>query len=293
MPARDSFVIFFHGMGASAAQLIPLATSWRGSLPNSRFAAPDAPFTHWRGHQWFRIDGNPLAPENIHAAREGFDQPSPKSFVEKGSRPNMSGSLSWESLKVPSLRSMGSHPDDGRSARLFRLRASLRQSKSRQAAARRPSFWSTARTTGRYHPWHQRWLPASLEPRVFTSKSISSRQSGIRSRRKVRRERCISCESRCLDGNPRVRRTFAENGKRTNTSGLDGARLPSTNLYTRGRHVPSPECTSRVAAGGTLYCRTLGRLNDKRKAVGLVPLGHPIDDGLGSDQACIRSLHHR
>jgi phospholipase/carboxylesterase len=74
MPEQDNLVIFFHGIGASGAQLMPLANSWRTALPNSRFAAPDAPFTHWRGHQWFRIDGNPLAPENIQAAREGFDR---------------------------------------------------------------------------------------------------------------------------------------------------------------------------------------------------------------------------
>ncbi|MEB2846687.1 phospholipase [Rhizobiales bacterium RZME27] len=74
MPAQDSLVIFFHGIGASGAQLMPLATSWRAALPNSRFVAPDAPFTHWRGHQWFRIDGNPLAPESIKSAREGFDR---------------------------------------------------------------------------------------------------------------------------------------------------------------------------------------------------------------------------
>lgn len=70
---QGSLIIFFHGIGASGAQLMPLATSWRSFLPQTRFAAPDAPFTHWRGHQWFRIDGNPLAPDNIRSAREGFD----------------------------------------------------------------------------------------------------------------------------------------------------------------------------------------------------------------------------
>ncbi|MEB2846715.1 phospholipase [Rhizobiales bacterium RZME27] len=74
MAPQDSLIIFFHGIGASGAQLMPLATSWREALPNSRFAAPDAPFPHWRGHQWFRIDGNPLAPENIQSARDGFNK---------------------------------------------------------------------------------------------------------------------------------------------------------------------------------------------------------------------------
>ncbi|MBY3544028.1 phospholipase, partial [Rhizobium laguerreae] len=42
MPSKSSLVIFLHGIGASGAQLMPLAASWRSSLPNTRFAAPDA-----------------------------------------------------------------------------------------------------------------------------------------------------------------------------------------------------------------------------------------------------------
>ncbi len=53
---------------------MPLASSWREGLSNARFAAPDAPFRHPYGHQWFRVDGNPLAADNIRSAREGFDQ---------------------------------------------------------------------------------------------------------------------------------------------------------------------------------------------------------------------------
>jgi phospholipase/carboxylesterase len=74
MAEQSRLVIFFHGIGASGAQLMPLAASWRSALPNTRFAMPDAPFPHWYGHQWFRVDGNPLAPENILSAREGFDR---------------------------------------------------------------------------------------------------------------------------------------------------------------------------------------------------------------------------
>ncbi|WP_281423343.1 hypothetical protein [Rhizobium laguerreae] len=44
MPSKSSLVIFLHGIGASGAQLMPLAASWRSSLPNTRFAAPDAPY---------------------------------------------------------------------------------------------------------------------------------------------------------------------------------------------------------------------------------------------------------
>jgi phospholipase/carboxylesterase len=73
MATNTSLVIFLHGIGASGAQLMPLASSWRPSLPNTRFAAPDAPLHHWRGHQWFSTDGNPLDPARIQAAREAFD----------------------------------------------------------------------------------------------------------------------------------------------------------------------------------------------------------------------------
>ncbi len=91
MPSQDSLIIFFHGIGASGAQLMPLATSWRIALPNSRFAAPDAPFTHWRGHQWFRIDGNPLAPENIKSAREGFDRTVSEIISREGFEARLDG----------------------------------------------------------------------------------------------------------------------------------------------------------------------------------------------------------
>jgi phospholipase/carboxylesterase len=82
--AQGNLIIFFHGIGASGAQLMPLATSWRSALPDSRFATPDAPFTHWRGHQWFRIDGNPLAAENIRSARDGFDRTVSDIIREQG-----------------------------------------------------------------------------------------------------------------------------------------------------------------------------------------------------------------
>jgi phospholipase/carboxylesterase len=74
MTSNSSLVIFFHGIGASGAQLMPLASSWRSALTHTRFAAPDAPFHHRYGHQWFSIDNNPLAADNIQAAREGFDR---------------------------------------------------------------------------------------------------------------------------------------------------------------------------------------------------------------------------
>ncbi|WP_234881912.1 alpha/beta hydrolase [Agrobacterium larrymoorei] len=52
---------------------MPLSNAWRSSFPNARFAAPDAPLHHWRGHQWFLIEGDPLDPARIRAARKTFD----------------------------------------------------------------------------------------------------------------------------------------------------------------------------------------------------------------------------
>ncbi|MBB3527137.1 alpha/beta hydrolase [Rhizobium sp. BK456] len=71
---KHSLIIFLHGIGASGTQLAPLASSWRLSLPNARFAAPDAPFHHRYGHQWFSVEGNPLAPDRIVAVKEAFDK---------------------------------------------------------------------------------------------------------------------------------------------------------------------------------------------------------------------------
>ncbi|MDF0663657.1 MULTISPECIES: prolyl oligopeptidase family serine peptidase [unclassified Rhizobium] len=61
-------------MGASGAQLTPLASGWRACLPGTRFVAPDAPMHHRYGHQWFSTEGNPLDPERIQSAREAFDE---------------------------------------------------------------------------------------------------------------------------------------------------------------------------------------------------------------------------
>lgn len=74
MRSKSSLVIFLHGTGASGAQLMPLAASWRSSLPNTRFAAPDAPLPHRYGRQWFIAEGNPLDPTRIRTAREAFDR---------------------------------------------------------------------------------------------------------------------------------------------------------------------------------------------------------------------------
>lgn len=66
-------VIFLHGIGASGSQLLPLASSWRPTLPDARFAAPNAPYVRGQGHQWFSVEGNPLSPDRIRTVRGAFD----------------------------------------------------------------------------------------------------------------------------------------------------------------------------------------------------------------------------
>ena len=56
-PAR-SLVVLLHGYGADANDLVPLAQSWRLSLPQTAFAVPDAPAQavgNPFGRQWFPI----------------------------------------------------------------------------------------------------------------------------------------------------------------------------------------------------------------------------------------------
>lgn len=71
--AGPTLIIFLHGLGASGAQLMPLASSWRASLADTRFVSPDAPMHHHAGHQWFETNGNPLDPKRIESARQAFD----------------------------------------------------------------------------------------------------------------------------------------------------------------------------------------------------------------------------
>ncbi|OLP59781.1 phospholipase [Xaviernesmea oryzae] len=52
---------------------MPLASSWRVCLANTRFVAPDAPMHHPYGHQWFSTEGNPLDPKRIEDTRQAFD----------------------------------------------------------------------------------------------------------------------------------------------------------------------------------------------------------------------------
>lgn len=72
-----NLVIFLHGVGSSGANLAPLGRAWGAILPETDFAAPDAPFISdmGQGHQWFSVRGvtEENRPGRILAAREGFD----------------------------------------------------------------------------------------------------------------------------------------------------------------------------------------------------------------------------
>lgn len=72
--AASQLVIFLHGIGASGAQLQPLATAWKPQLCHAHFATPNAPFSNGHGgHLWFKVDGLQLDPGRIAQAREAFD----------------------------------------------------------------------------------------------------------------------------------------------------------------------------------------------------------------------------
>ncbi len=84
MTSYGYLIVFLHGIGASGAQLTPLANSWKAKLPNTRFVAPDAPFHHPYGHQWFQVQGNPLDPARIVAARNAFDRLMSEAVEQEG-----------------------------------------------------------------------------------------------------------------------------------------------------------------------------------------------------------------
>lgn len=55
---------------------MPLATTWKKSLPTTRFATPDAPFRKavGPGRLWFQVDGNQLRPDRLAEIRDAFDR---------------------------------------------------------------------------------------------------------------------------------------------------------------------------------------------------------------------------
>jgi phospholipase/carboxylesterase len=75
----SALVIFLHGVGSRGADLAALADLWRSQLPDTAFAAPDAPFAFDQGgpgRQWFSVRGVTEADraQRVADAREAFDQ---------------------------------------------------------------------------------------------------------------------------------------------------------------------------------------------------------------------------
>jgi phospholipase/carboxylesterase len=75
----DSLVIFLHGVGASGADLAPLADTLFPLLPASVFASPDGPERFdggGSGRQWFSVADVTQAnrSERVQHARAAFDR---------------------------------------------------------------------------------------------------------------------------------------------------------------------------------------------------------------------------
>jgi len=72
--AASHLIICLHGIGASGAQMKPIADSWRGHFAGATFVTPDAPLKNgYGGHQWFKVDGMQLDSARIQEARGAFD----------------------------------------------------------------------------------------------------------------------------------------------------------------------------------------------------------------------------
>ena len=87
--SNDSLVVFLHGVGASGADLAPLAEPLSAFLPSTAFAAPDAPVRFDGGgsaRQWFSVSGVTPAnrAERVERARDGFDQVVKAAIAERG-----------------------------------------------------------------------------------------------------------------------------------------------------------------------------------------------------------------
>jgi phospholipase/carboxylesterase len=76
LPPTTDLIILFHGIGASGAQMMPLASAWKTSLRTARFVTPDAPFGKavGRSRLWFQVDGNQLRPDRLAEIRDAFDR---------------------------------------------------------------------------------------------------------------------------------------------------------------------------------------------------------------------------
>jgi len=85
---KQSLVIFLHGVGSNGDDLAPLGDVWRQTLPDTHFAAPNAPmpFAMGTGYQWFSLNGVTPGnrPQRVLAAREAFDGIINRLMTEQG-----------------------------------------------------------------------------------------------------------------------------------------------------------------------------------------------------------------
>lgn len=67
-------VILFHGIRGRVSVMEAIGNSWKATLPDTVFVAPDAPFPHRSGgRQWFAVDDQVMRPERVDASRRAFD----------------------------------------------------------------------------------------------------------------------------------------------------------------------------------------------------------------------------
>jgi len=86
---KDSLVVFLHGVGATGADLAPLAEPLSAFLPSTAFVAPDAPARFdggGPGRQWFSVSGISAGnrQQRVEQAREGFDRVVSAALAEHG-----------------------------------------------------------------------------------------------------------------------------------------------------------------------------------------------------------------
>ncbi|WP_410015781.1 hypothetical protein ACL2XG_07940 [Sodalis sp. RH24] len=97
-------VIMLHGMGSQGDGMAPLGGIWRPNLPETAFAAPDAPFSFEQGpgRQWFSITGvtEQNRPERVAAARPAFDATLSRLMTEHG----LAGRADWAWTSPPIFR---------------------------------------------------------------------------------------------------------------------------------------------------------------------------------------------
>ncbi len=85
----ESLVVFLHGVGASGADLAPLAEPLSAFVPSAAFAWPNAPAPFdggELGRQWFSVAGVGAdnRQERVERAREGFDRVVKAAIAERG-----------------------------------------------------------------------------------------------------------------------------------------------------------------------------------------------------------------